>query len=186
MIVTDEAQLRQVCTPVRDVREGGVIARKLTAALERINKKNLKAYRKNNGKHQLTRGIGLSAPQIGIAKHVAIVRVGAVPLILMNPVVVDASTNKISFTEGCLSFPGVEVETWRHIWVKVKCLNHPDILTLGPTTPVEWDDGTLLLKSVAAQHEIGHLFGLLMEDFTRQTQDAITQFVNETQEVLSI
>lgn len=164
MIVTDEAQLRLPCDPVLNVREGGEVARKLTATLARVNKHAAKTYRRSAGKKSLTTGVGLAAPQIGIRKAVAVVKTGSVPLVLMNPVVVDASSATIPFREGCLSFPGVEVKTLRHVWVKLKCLNHPGVITLGPTGRADWGDDDLILASVAAQHELDHLAGILFGD----------------------
>lgn len=164
MIVTDAKQLRLPCEPVKNVREGGEVARKLSGYLERHNKHAQKKFQRTGGKVALPVGVGLAAPQIGIHKQVAVVKVGNVPLVLMNPVVVDASATTIPFEEGCLSFPGVQVTTQRHVWVKVRCLNHPEVLTLGPTTPEEWGNHTLLLKAIAAQHEIDHLNSTLFTD----------------------
>jgi peptide deformylase len=168
VIVTDEAVLRLPCEPVRDIREGGEIARKLSRVLEAHNKKAVKgyrkAYRRNVGVPSLQQGIGLSAPQIGIRKKVCVIRPeGSLPWVLMNPTIVDASPERISFTEGCLSFPGVAVETFRHTWVEVDTLNHGR-LTFGPKTPEEFDGNSLLL-AIAVQHEVSHLFGLLFFDF---------------------
>ena len=57
------------------------------------------------------RGVGLAAPQIGVAERVAVVDVdqrdGTPRLIeLVNPQVVDVSAEKAEGEEGCLSFPG--------------------------------------------------------------------------------
>lgn len=161
MIVTDERALRLPCEPVRDIREGGEIARRLTAALERHNKK---AQKGRVG----TVGIGLAAPQIGIHKRVCVVRVGAYPIVLMNPEIVAASETKVPFKEGCLSFPGLEVTVERHCWVRVRALNHPDEVLLGPTNPAEWNQPKLLLRAVAAQHEIDHLNGVTIKDLAKE------------------
>jgi peptide deformylase len=164
MIVTDEQLLRRPCEPVKDVSEGGAVARKLWAALERHNKHAMKVHKRTGGKASTVIGVGLAAPQIGILKQVAVIKVGGLPLVLMNPEVVEASASKVPYTEGCLSFPGVEVETERHIWVKVKCLNLPGVHTFGPTTPEGWQNNTLLLRSIAVQHEIDHLRAVLFTD----------------------
>lgn len=168
MIVTDERALRVACAPVTSVSEGGVVARRLTDTLARVNKKATKAYRRVSGKNQdLVMGVGLSAPQIGVAKQVCLVRLTPEgrPWVLMNPVIVGKSEATVSFTEGCLSFPGVRVKTERHLWVDV------DTLNLGRVTfgPKDCDvKGDNLLLSIAVQHEIAHLHGLLLFDFEEE------------------
>jgi len=164
VIVTDPVQLRLECAAVRNVREGGEIARRLWAELERHNKRAQKKYRKSAGTVSLPVGVGIAAPQIGVQKRVCVIKVGT-PLVLMNPVVVDASSATIPFVEGCLSFPGVQVSTRRHVWVKVQAMNHPDVLTFGPTTPEEWEGRAILLECIAVQHEVSHLDGKLMFDY---------------------
>jgi peptide deformylase len=167
VIVTDEATLRLPCEDVRDMREGGEIARKLTRTLESHNKKAVKGYLKSRRKGEapkLQQGIGLSAPQIGIRKKVCVIRPdGSLPWVLMNPVIVTASLERIPFTEGCLSFPGVTVETYRHAWVEVDTLNHGR-LAFGPKTPEEFNGNSLLL-AIAVQHEVSHLYQMLFFDF---------------------
>lgn len=76
--------------------------------------------------HSTIPGIGLAAPQIGINKAVAIVRipnkVGHViidhtePIIainLVNPILIEA-TDLVQYNEGCLSFPGQSGKTIRY------------------------------------------------------------------------
>ena len=172
MICTDIVKLSIPSQPVKDVREGGVVARQLSAALERHNKKVLKKYRKSMGKADSpTIGIGLSAPQIGVYKQVAVITAGNIPIVLMNPQIVDSSSTLIPYLEGCLSFPGVEIYTERHLWIKVKCLNHPDILTFGPSEGFSLNSfSATILASVVAQHEISHLFGKTFYDFVRKPE----------------
>lgn len=77
--------------------------------------------------HSPTPGIGLAAPQIGINKAVAIIRIKnpfdpSDPMIcvnLVNPELVEAS-NIIPYSEGCLSFPGSSVSTIRYAEIIVK------------------------------------------------------------------
>jgi peptide deformylase len=162
-IVTDIERLRLPCSPVKNLREGGEVARKLQTELLKYNKKALKTYYKDGGKGTLQVGLGLAAPQIGIAKQVCVILVNNQPLALMNPRIVACSQETIPFTEGCLSLPGQKVETQRHIWVKVESLNLPPTV-FGPTRPDEWNRFALL-RSVVVQHEVAHTAGLLMTNF---------------------
>ena len=165
MIVTDETLLRRPCAPVADVREGGAVARKLGAVLDRLNKSALKDWRRRHGKGpDAVMGVGLAANQIGVLKQVAVVRVGGRRVVLMNPAVVDASSETVPFVEGCLSYPGARFDTRRHVWVTVRCLNLPEPVTFGPPSLAEWDE-TSLLTSVVVQHEVAHLMGLTPGDF---------------------
>jgi len=178
-IVTDETLLRRKCDPVRNVREGGEVARKLQDALRQVNKRALNKFRKSGGKSELVQGIGLSAPQIGIHKQVCLLMVNERPIVLMNPVIIGQSHDMIQFDEGCLSFPGVKVTTRRHLWVIVDTLN-TGMMTFGPTDPLGLNKTSLLL-SVAAQHEIAHLSGQLMQDFAIPAkQEAAGDSTNNT------
>lgn len=169
VILKDEAQLRQVSQPVKDVKEGGAIARQLTAALQRHNKRARKSYRKIEVAKGMVPGIpmglGLSAPQIGIFKQVAIICINEGPaIVMMNPVIIEHSKERIPVKEGCLSFPGREEFVYRWPWVVVQCLNRPEPLRLGPAVPEDWSHPTKLLKAVVCQHEYDHLQGVLFFD----------------------
>jgi peptide deformylase len=152
-IVKDKEYLRKKTTPVSSIEEGQEIANKLIEALD-----------------ELSNGIGLSAIQIGIPKAVSVIRVkkDSVPIILMNPVIVDSSKEKMMFTEGCLSIPGKLSNTIRSMKVTVSTLNHANPMPFGPDTEpvtqesVRSDYG--LLECVCVQHEIDHTNGVLMID----------------------
>jgi peptide deformylase len=166
-IVTSPVALAQKCHPVGCVRRGGQVARRLFRALELHNRRAIRDYRRSLGKSgPPDLGIGLAAPQIGEDVRVCVVRIAGTPLVLMDPIVVACSSSTIPFTEGCLSFPGKKFETWRHIWVEVESLNRGR-MSFGPRCPEDWDTNSVLW-SVAVQHEIAHLAGLVPSDFTRQ------------------
>jgi peptide deformylase len=97
-------------------------------------------------------GVGLAAPQIGIHKRVAIVRTKDHAIDLVNPVIVDLDHGMAVESEGCLSFPGVSVGTWRFDEVFVKCDRNPaGMVATG-------------LEAIVLQHEIDHLSGVLITD----------------------
>ena len=49
-------------------------------------------------------GIGLAAPQVGVSQRIIVMDVGEGPIVLVNPVMLDASGEEID-VEGCLSIP---------------------------------------------------------------------------------
>lgn len=155
-ILTDTGLLRKPCERVKTIKEGLAIARKLWAELDRNNAKAKNQY-----------GIGLSANQIGILKRVCVIGIKHTKLAFVNPEIIETSDDKIQWNEGCLSLPGQQVDTFRYLWVKIKCLNMPDPVVLGAVDTERWTTANLF-ECVAAQHEIAHLSGLLMTDFTNE------------------
>ncbi|MGA4720310.1 peptide deformylase [Fictibacillus nanhaiensis] len=98
-------------------------------------------------------GVGLAAPQIGIAEQIAVVDIGddTGQLVLINPVVKKASGSQ-SGPEGCLSFPGLfgEVERPFEVTVTAQDVN-------GKEFTLKASD----FLARAIQHEIDHLHGIL-------------------------
>ncbi len=99
-------------------------------------------------------GVGLAAPQVGIAQRFFVYDVGDGPNVLVNPRVVEAD-GEWSYEEGCLSIPGIAVEIVRPKLVTVAAtdLDGNDIV-------VEGDE----LLGRCFLHEIDHLDGVLMFD----------------------
>ncbi len=100
------------------------------------------------------KGVGLAAPQIGIAKRVIVVDVGDNLLELINPVLLVAEGEAID-VEGCLSIPGVQGEVARAATVRVSGLDRYG-------KPMEVIGEGLLAR--ALQHELDHLDGILFID----------------------
>ncbi len=177
VIVTDREQLALPCSPVLSRTEGGEIARKLVAELARHNRRARRPLSADKLKlleaGQIARpqaGVGLAANQIGIRKNVCVLLFNGTPLVLMNPVISWHADWKVPFNEGCLSFPGRYVDTYR--WPKVVI----ETLNLGPLTfgcdyheshdlNMVMVPGREIFKAIIAQHEIAHLRGLTMYDF---------------------
>ncbi len=107
-------------------------------------------------------GVGLSAPQIGVTKRVIVVEIPAdetedkKPRLfkLVNPEIVD-SRGTVKFEEGCLSIPGVKTNVKRSESVVVCGLDEE-----GREVRIEAKG----LLSIALQHEIDHLNGVLFID----------------------
>jgi peptide deformylase len=97
-------------------------------------------------------GIGLAAPQIGIAKSIAIVRISPTESInLINASIVSATDKTMFRQEGCLSFPNRAEDTMRFQRISVT----------GDTIHKTQANG---LFAVAIQHELDHLNGILLPD----------------------
>lgn len=98
-------------------------------------------------------GVGLAAPQIGIAKQIAVVDVGddKGQIVLINPIV-TASSGSQTGPEGCLSFPGLFGEVERAFEVTVKAQDEN-----GKTFTIKAND----FLARALLHEIDHLHGIL-------------------------
>ena len=103
-------------------------------------------------------GIGLSAPQVNVAKRVITVDVSkdrSAPLALVNPEIrwVDG---EMETEEGCLSVPGVYELVNRPERVRVSALDRD-----GHSREIDAEG----LLAVCIQHEIDHLDGRLFVDY---------------------
>lgn len=135
MIITNnEDALRIECSPVLPEEVDNLIS---ILEVELVNSAKLGSP-----------GIGLAAPQIGIAKHIAIIRLGSADLDinLVNSKILYGYDKKVFQNEGCLSFPGRLETTLRYQEV---CVDNP----LG--YPKKFIASGLL--AIACQHEIDHL-----------------------------
>jgi peptide deformylase len=140
MIITNnEEALRVFCEEVKQEEVADLVT-----TLE-----NELAYANRLGKG----GIGLAAPQIGIAKHIAIVRLGnGLSFNLVNAkleIGYDPTTFK---EEGCLSFPGRVEDTTRFQEVVISNFVSPEKFTATG------------LVAVVCQHELDHLNSTLFMD----------------------
>ena len=104
------------------------------------------------------KGVGLAANQIGVARRVAVVDIGAEdppPLVLINPVIVERGDDEETAEEGCLSIPEIFGDVTRAARIVVEALDQD-----GSRARVEASG----YKARAIQHEIDHLDGILFLD----------------------
>ena len=105
-------------------------------------------------------GVGLAAPQVGVAKQVIVVDAAPEkskpqPIKLANPEILWASEELFTYEEGCLSLPDEYEEVRRPAKIRVRYLDE--------TNTVREIEAEGLL-AVVLQHEIDHLSGVLFVD----------------------
>lgn len=103
-------------------------------------------------------GVGVAAPQIGVAKRAIVVDVrpkaGNGLIVLLNPEIVSASSPKTG-REGCLSIPDFTANVRRPQEIVIRGL------TPNGKSVVLHSEG---LEAVCLQHELDHLDGILFLD----------------------
>ena len=139
MIVTDEEALRVKCEDV------------LPEEVDELRDKLEKALKQSalDG----APGIGLAAPQIGIAKRMAIVRLGDYKIDLVNASIGEGYDLDYFDNEGCLSFPGRTEKTkrFKEVHILDNMVEPKRFVATG-------------LLAVVCQHELDHTRGVLLPD----------------------
>jgi len=100
-------------------------------------------------------GVGLAAPQLGVGLRVFAFDVDDVVGYLVNPELEFPDDEEQDGPEGCLSIPGVYVDTKRRMNVVARGFN-------GYGEPVQLVGSGLMARCV--QHETDHLDGVLFID----------------------
>lgn len=139
MIITDISKLRKVCDNV-DESDCSKVLDELNLAMKLSEKAG-------------NPGIGLAAPQIGIYKRAAIIRIQNINIDLVSCNITN-KFGKINVVEGCLSIPGRECDVERANQIVVKNNNlgsHKEFCAYG-------------IAGVCIQHEMDHWDGVLMID----------------------
>jgi peptide deformylase len=154
MIITNnEEALRVKCEPVLASEVGELVA---------LLEKEL-----SNSAITGRPGIGLAAPQIGIAKNIAIIRISDRHSVNLVNCRIEKSFDEFLFEgEGCLSFPDLREDTKRfnEIHVVDNLVYPHSFIATG-------------LFAVCCQHELDHLNGILLPD--KHIVEIIKQKPNE-------
>jgi peptide deformylase len=105
-------------------------------------------------------GIGLAAPQVGVAKRVIVLDVAREgekpqPMMLANPEILWRSPELTTGSEGCLSLPEHYAEVTRPETIRLRYLDYQNEIR-------EVEASGLLATCI--QHEIDHLDGVLFVD----------------------
>jgi peptide deformylase len=108
---------------------------------------------------QDARGVGLAANQVGILRRVFVIQADEdeEPRPLVNPAIVDRSSEVDEDDEGCLSMQGVVVPVERPVRVRIEARDAE-----GNPVALELEG----LPARVAQHELDHLDGVLIIDRT--------------------
>ncbi len=119
------------------------------------------------------KGIGLAAPQVGIAKRLLVIDLkfedpDAPPNVLINPEVISSSASLDTYEEGCLSIPGVYLNVVRPSSIK---LSYRD--EMG--RPKKMNADGLMARCI--QHEIDHLNGVCFVDKVTDEEELKKQLI---------
>lgn len=104
-------------------------------------------------------GVGLAATQVDVHERLLVMDTSEErdqPLVLINPELVWASTEKKVGDEGCLSVPGIYDGVERHARVHVKAQDEH-----GTWRVIEAEG----LQAVCVQHEMDHLMGKVFVEY---------------------
>ena len=109
----------------------------------------------------MNRGIGLAANQVGLPYRVITVQVQRTGefLAMFNPVVVHRSEREWVASEGCLSFPGVELTIGRPAVIEVKFQDQ-----FGHEKTEYFED----IDAKCVLHEIDHLDGKTFKSYVSE------------------
>jgi peptide deformylase len=115
------------------------------------------------------KGIGLAANQVGVLKRVAVIDLDpggpkSRPYYLVNPRIVEASKEEVTYNEGCLSVPDIWEDVHRPARLTVEYTDEK-----GKTQTVTADG----LLATCLQHEIDHLNGMLFIDHISRLKRSI-------------
>ncbi len=143
MIITNESELRELGLTATNVLPEEV--------------EELRTKLEHELQNSTIPGIGLAAPQIGIAKKMAIIRISSprqkYHIDLVNCRILKGFDLAVFDGEGCLSFPGESIRTHRYqeIYVIDNLIKPFTFIATG-------------LPAVAIQHELEHLEGKTFKD----------------------
>jgi len=142
-----DPKLREVAQPVEDPSDPQV------AALIQDLSDTLAHWRATTGY-----GRGIAAPQLGVAQRVIFLQLpGEKPWPLVNPQIIERSSEKIVVWDACLSFLSIFMQVERHRDITVR---YRDLA--GRQQEIRAGEARNL--SELLQHEIDHLDGILAVD----------------------
>ena len=103
---------------------------------------------------KITKGYGLTGVQINVPKRVSIIRINDYKLDLINPKIIDKWSRVRFPKEGCLSLPGLRVDTMRYKMVSFE--NEVDGERI--------EQHISGLPAMCIQHEVDHMNGITILD----------------------
>lgn len=133
---------------------GDSVLRKRSVPVERVGEEERTIFTQMEEILQISGGVGLAAPQVGLNRQMIVVDVGQGPLFLANPRILKKWGTAV-MEEGCLSLPGIYVKVKRARKVRVSAWNEKNEKVL-----LTAED----LLARVLQHEIDHLRARLIFD----------------------
>lgn len=131
------------------------VLRQKAAEIKTISKKVLQLADDMIAVMKKARGIGLAAPQMGIAQRMIVIAPeGIKPTVMINPRVLSSSGEAV-MEEGCLSIPGLYGDVTRAAAVIVEAYDRK-----GRRVEYELEE----MPARVVLHEIDHLEGILFID----------------------
>lgn len=150
---------------VRNIRKiGDPVLRKKAVKIDKISRETHKLIADMLETMRAAHGLGLAAPQLGVAQRLAVVEISepdgegnphTKTFVLINPEVVKSSEETWENPEGCLSIPGWRGVVQRPSKITVKALDRDG-------NRVKFDAEGMLARAI--QHEVDHLDGVLYID----------------------
>jgi len=106
---------------------------------------------------QSRNAVGLAANQVGYNYKIIAIHGPEFSGIMINPTIQEKTEEIFHFMEGCLSIPGIELDTGKRS--KAISISYFD---MGGVKKILW---TKDMTAVIIQHEMDHLAGKLMTDY---------------------
>lgn len=109
-------------------------------------------------------GVGLAAPQLGIALRLAVIDCSdgkGVAILMANPELIGTSSETSDWDEASPNLPGIHAKVTRPAMAQVRYLD------VGGAETTRWFEG---LWATSVQHQIDHLNGMLFIDRLSRTK----------------
>jgi len=110
----------------------------------------------------ISEGVGLAAVQVGILRRATVIDIGEGRIELINPVLLEQSTVKLSQVEGCLSFPRARGSVLRPRKVKIQAQDRDGNMFI-------MDGEDMLARAIC--HELDHLDGIVYLDVSEKMHE---------------
>ncbi|PIR54216.1 peptide deformylase [Candidatus Peregrinibacteria bacterium CG10_big_fil_rev_8_21_14_0_10_42_8] len=137
--------------------ENTEVLRAVAAPVSQVTKEVIKLIKNMEETVKNAEGLGLAAPQIGQSVRVCLVMLYGKMTPMINPEILWKSEETSVMTEGCLSLPKIEVDVERPVEVTIKYTDKK-----GQEQERRLHD----LDAKVMQHELDHLNGVLIVDYT--------------------
>lgn len=147
ILTEDDRELHAVSTPVPELLFGN-------QEFVNFSEEMFKTMRANNG-------VGLACPQVGDNVRMFIMQTGGKKHVCINPEIQTKSEDTSMYKEGCLSFPGLELNLKRPSAIVAVYYD------LDGNCITEEMDG---LTARCYQHELDHLEGIVFTSHAGETK----------------